>query len=185
MNPGKQLIDAIKAHADILRVADCPGASVAIGKAVYGGYQDDGTGREIKPGISRGDLNNIIRFDGTYAQTAVWHFATDPVHHFVVVPWYNQSPPGWSYSVFMAYEHQYTIREYIQSAPGRMSQSLNKGYREEWSITEVVDMLLALLDDKKAWGKYFLHGVDNEVKSITCYKYDVISIDKALANLKK
>lgn len=183
MNPGQQLKDAIKAHQRILMVNNCPGASVAIGHAVYGNVQDDGKEKEIKPGASRRSLADIVGFDGVTSQTAVWHFATDPVHHFVVVPWYNQSSPGWSYSVFMAYENQYTIREYIQNAPGRMSRALKKGYREEWSANEVVDMIFNLLGDKKAWGDYFQRDAEKEVKSIKCYKYENISVDRALANL--
>jgi hypothetical protein len=195
MNPGVQLKNALKNKLAIGAVDNCPGASVAIGKAVYGSIQDDAHETKVTPGAARKDLVNLVWFGGTLSQTAVWHFmvlgAPDPgssrpaVHHFVVVPWYNQSPPGWSYTVFMAYENSYTIRQYTQSAPGNMAQALRSGYREEWSASEFADMLSDLLANPAAWGDYFLHGASKGVQSISCYKYAAISVEAALANVAR
>jgi len=52
---------------------------------------------------------------------------TEPVHHFVVLPLYDQSLGEWSYSIFMAFENNYTAGDYVASEPGAMAQALERG----------------------------------------------------------
>jgi hypothetical protein len=127
----------------------------------------------------------MVSFQGTTSETAVFHFHVEPTHHFVVLPLYHQSPPGWSYSMFMAYENNYTVREYVQSAPGRMGQALGRGYRDEWLSSDIIDMLVNLLAKDDAWEQYFRYGTRSRATSIACYKYRPISIDAALANFAR
>lgn len=185
MNPGEQLKDALKQNLRIQAVNNCPAASVEVGAAIYGHVQNDDSQTTLKRSATSKDLAHLIGVNGLTSQTAVWHFMTDPIHHFVVIPWYDQSLPGWSYTLLMAYENGYTIRDYIQSAPGRMSRPLRRGYREAWSASELMDMLSALLNSQAAWGDYFLTGTENEVRSITCYKYKLISVTNALTNVTR
>lgn len=85
--------------------------------------------------------------------------------------------------LFMAFENNYMVREYVASEPGSMGQALEKGYRNEWSSEEIVQMLAGLLANDAAWGLYFQSGTQQRATLITCYKYRAISVDDAFANL--
>jgi len=181
MSTGQELIDALKANLNVMAVNNCPGASVVISEAVYGKVKDDRNERTIDSGAARSKIESAIYFEGGNSKTAVWHFMTDPVHHFVVIPWHKNYRTV--YTVFMAYENQYTINEYVQSARGHMAQSLKIGYKDTWTPYQLSTMLSDLLTTDGAWGDYFFHGNNNEVNSITYYKYDTISLTKAIANV--
>lgn len=185
MNRGKEMIDAIKVHPHVSEVKNCPDTSFRIGQMIYGSTQDDDTEIELDAGISRQKLIELFLVSVKQDQTQVWHFMTTPVHHFVVIPWYNQSPPGWSYTVFMAFEGKYVLREYLQNARGNMSQTLKNGYKDEWTVSELADMFINLRTKDTAWGDYFEHGQSKSIAKIIYYKYDVITLEKALANVKK
>ena len=184
MNPGMDLITAIKANNKLGATKDCPAVSVNMSLALYGSVQDDGTETSIEANSSRHDLMMLLWCNGKQTETAVWHFQTvGTVHHFVIVPWYNQSLPGWTYTVFMAYENKYSLREYIQNAPVRGSgHRLSRPYRDEWSSPEIVDMLLAVLTGEDAWKDYF-SDTSHKPTSINCYKYKNIAINDASVRL--
>jgi hypothetical protein len=186
MSNGIDLINAIKANQRIRAVDNCPGVSVAISEAVYGKVKDDNNPIELRTGASEKEIAAVIGFGGANSETAVWHFMTQPIHHFVVVPWYNhQVPQGQAYTVFMAFENQYTVGQYIDNERGHMQRPLVNGYRDLWTPTDLKGMLTALLTTNTAWANYFQYGHNNTVNSIACYKYDIISVDKAVANVNQ
>jgi hypothetical protein len=89
---------------------------VGISKFIYVTVQNDvGDGTVIKDSdtLSR-QVADAIAFPGATSETAVWHFMatanTGAIHHFAVVPSYDQSSTqGRQYTIFMAYENSYTL----------------------------------------------------------------------------
>ncbi|MBI3230965.1 MAG: hypothetical protein HYZ45_12555 [Burkholderiales bacterium] len=180
------MINALKADVAIRAVDNCPGVPVLIGRKVYGKVQNDSNGIELEAVPSDKTFATMLGFGGANSESAVWHFATEPTHHFVVVPWYSQqAPQGQVYAVFMAFENQYTVHQYVQHAPGAMGGQLATGYRDLWTFADLKAMITALLTRDTAWAEYFQHGNNHLVRKITCYKYPVISVDKAIANVNR
>jgi len=184
MATGPELIDAIKANDKLKAIDNCPGVPVDFGKALYGSMQNDVGNNKIESEL---DVNKAIGFTGSNGETAVYHFQTKPTHHFVVVPWYNHGANhGQVYSVFMAYENNYTVDEYIRKA-GR-APSGNKGYRDLWTIQQLVAMLKAIAlgstaNKRNAWRDFFAPYDIHAATSVEYYKYPVKSLDSAMKKL--
>ncbi len=184
MNPGLDLINAIRTRPVLQEIKDCPQVSVQIGNATYGAVQDDGVDNKITMATTRDNLVPLLWFNGLQTETAVWHFSTEPtVHHFVIMPWYNQDSPGWCYAMFMAYENTYRFKHYANPPPTSANVPAN-GFRADRSITEIIDMLSAILKNNGAWKQYFAANVDNaNVTAIHFYKYPKISLFNANASV--
>lgn len=179
---------ALLSRQNILDVADCPQASVAIGQAMYGKIQSDGTGQKIKANADDGVLARLLGFGGAPEDTTLFHFCTSPaMHHFVVIPAQNNERQ-WRFLMLMAYEKTdgppanpgYSMRSYVARTCG-----LSEGYKESWTSSELVLMMRELFSDTAAWGRYFLNGKEGQVDEITCYKYGSISVKNALKNIAK
>jgi hypothetical protein len=185
MNRGKELIDAIKRNLKLQAVDDCPGVPVHIGTAVYGVAQEDSNGVAMTKESTDKEWFSLLWFNGSQAETAVWHFYTLPtLHHFVVIPWYNQDPPGRSYTVFMAYENQYTLKNYIDKAPGWMGNyALEKGFEDERTYGDIMAMMKGVLKNEGAWQAYFSSRKNLPVDTIMCFKYPKISLADAIGNV--
>jgi hypothetical protein len=186
MNPGRILVDAISTHAQLQEINDCPAVPVRIGTAVYGGVQDDDNETQITLATTRDHLITQLWCKGPTTETAVWHFSTRPtVHHFVVIPWYNQTEPGWCYAMFMAYEGAYRFKHYANPQPADNNHNVPpNGYRADRSIVEIVDMLMAIVANGGAWQQYFASNIHNaHVTDISLYKYPNISLANANASV--
>jgi hypothetical protein len=190
MSTGAALRDALKNNNKLWAASCCPRVSVDIGQAVYGRVMDDRSPTTLNAASSRMQMAAAIGFGGSQSETAVWHLQTAPaIHHFVLVAWYDTAAGEQCYTMFMAFEAPnppvhgrigYNFHEYVQNS---MVPQLSKGYRDKRTVTEVMAMLSELLASDAAWGEYFQPGARDTVNSITCYKYDVISLDKAIRNV--
>ena len=184
MATGPELIDAIKAKHKLTSVNNCPGVPVAFGHALYGSVQNDIGQTTIE---SQLDINKAIGFSGSNGETAVYHFETKPTHHFVVVPWYDHGANhGQVYSVFMAYEQNYDVDDYIKKT-GKAPNGAN-GYRDFWTIQQLMTMLGAIAlgsdeDKEAAWRDYFAPQDVHAATSMTYCKYAVKKLDTALTNI--
>lgn len=198
MATGLDLVRRIGTHVSLFRIKACPTVPVKISEAIYGRSMSDDNGVVLKAGsFTDTNLWHAISFGGANFETAVWHFyvecekrgdARPAVHHFAVVPWYRHTPPhGQVYTVFMAYEDKYDIEDYVGSLPTKsMSQPLSSGYREAWTPSDLLVMLKRLLNkEATAYADYFLSGANETVASITYYKWGIIKVETALANLNK
>ncbi|WP_235775090.1 hypothetical protein [Pectobacterium brasiliense] len=131
-NTDDALINAILANNKLMKIKDCPGVPTQMSRAVYGKTQDDsGSGNVIENNKDmQKKINIALDFPSTDSKTSVWHFLVGPtVHHFVVIPWYqdriSQEPV---YTVFMAYENEYSVEKYVKhTAP---APSGAKGYKK-------------------------------------------------------
>ena len=194
------LVEEIVKNSTLMRanLNNCPAVPVEIGHALYGSTQDDvdafikkreaakrGTTLTSSTANLETELAKAIAFSGSNSETGLWHFLLSPTHHFVVVPWYNHSTPnqGRVYSVFMAYENKYTLAEYVKKSGG--TAPTTKGYRTMWTAEELTAMLKSLLKSDTAWQDYFGKVGANKAKSITYWRYKIISMDKAVNNVKK
>jgi len=180
MTKGEQLIAALVATPSLMDLDNCPAVPVMFGEAIYGAVQDDKNPTQLDVG----NVNDVIGFSGYSGETALWHFATNnPVHHFVVIPWYNTNlPTVVEYTVFMAYENQYKVREYVtRTAPAPTDAN---GYKPSWSAEQISTMLTELLTRQDAWEKYFGQVGAAKAGNIVCYKYKKIELDKAIANVQ-
>lgn len=185
---GKDLINAIVKNSTLMGIDNCPGVPAQMSCAVYGSIQDDsGSGTVIKPGSGMQDsINKAVGFGGANSETAVWHFLTgSPVHHFVVVPWYqHESPQSWVYTVFMAYEDKYSLGEYVEGkAPAPATGG--KGYKTVWTVSQLSTMLSDLLTRKEAWEEYFGKVGPAQATKLTYWKYKVKGLDAAVSNVEK
>lgn len=190
---GSELVAAITNNITLMAIDNCPGVPVQIGRAVYGAFQNDNGGIDIKNDYSKvRNINEAIYFSGGNTQTAVWHFSTTgTVHHFIVIPWYRKDsyPYGRVYTVLMAYEGKYKLEAYVKGVDPAVPGS-EYGYKAYWTPKQLTEMLVDLLDGEianTAWKRYFdptaLRGA--AATGITCYKYKNISFEKAIENLKK
>lgn len=191
-NTGSELIAAISNNITLMAIDNCPGVPVQIGRAVYGAFQNDLRGIEIKNDYAKErNINEAIYFGGGKSETAVWHFSTSgTVHHFVIIPWHKDGYPyGRVYTVLMAYEGKYKLEKYVKGvdsgAPGN-----EHGYKAYWTPKQLSEMLSDLLAGETAnaaWKRYFDPAALNGAATtkITCYKYKTISLEKATENVKK
>ena len=187
MATGEELINAIVDNDTLMTIDNCPKVPVEIGRAVYGSVQDDsGSGTVIKSGNSmQQDINKAVGFSGANSETAVWHFLLDPVHHFVVVPWYRQqSPHGQVYTVFMAYEDKYSLGKYVNGTAPAPAVG-GKGYKSEWTVNQLSTMFSDLLTSNTAWEEYFGNVGATKATKITYWKYKVTSLQSAISNVNK
>lgn len=186
MATGQNLVEAIIGKQSLMDLSDCPSVPIQIGKAVYGDYQDDtGSGTIIKHDENmQKQIETVLGIGGMTSETAVWHFLLSPVHHFVVIPWYHFSTPYWVYTVFMAYEDAYTLGEYVNGT-GKAPPTGGKGYKTVWSYNELSTMLSELLTSGTAWEEYLGRVGKNQATKITCWKYKLLSVDTAIANVTK
>lgn len=188
MATGLDLIRAIKANRHLMVVNDCPQVPISMGKAMYGKVQNDTHPKSITPTASLPDRNKQIAktlgFVGANDQTAVFHFQVKPTHHFVVIPWYQHNlPQGQRYTVFMAWENQYSVDEYVH---GRATAPATGGfgYKDEWTYAQVADMLNALCTDNGAYTRYFGNvGINQTATEIVCYQYPAIDLNKAIVGV--
>lgn len=190
MPTGSDVIAAISRKTTLLAIDNCPGVPVQIGYSVYGSFQNDKRGIEIKNDHARQrNINEAIYFGGGKTETSVWHFSTSPVvHHFVVIPWVTERVPSETvYTVLMAYEGKYNLDKYVKGidaeAPGT-----EHGYKAHWSAKQLSEMLSELVVDETAnaaWKKYFdpRASADKKATKITCYKYKNITLQAALDNI--
>ncbi|WP_233963103.1 hypothetical protein [Pectobacterium versatile] len=186
-NTDDALINAIVANNKLMEIKDCPGVPTQMSRAVYGKTQDDsGSGTVIENNKDmQKNINIAIGFPGANSETAVWHFLVGPtVHHFVVIPRYQHTiPQGWVYTVFMAYENEYSVGKYVKhTAP---APSGAKGYKKIWTTNDLSKMFSDLLTSDTAWKEYFGPTGKPKAKTITYWKYKVIPLDTAIANVNK
>ncbi|MGR4041670.1 hypothetical protein [Pseudomonas sp. 910_21] len=196
---GEELISAIVSNPILMGLEDCPGVPAQMSCAVYGKLQDD-DGKDVITGVIANDtsmkyqIGQAILFNDDRSKTAVWHFAIEsPVHHFVVIPWYNPSSGAMYtkvYTVFMAYELKketgkkgYTVREYVEKAPPAPSGT--KGYKKSWTETELSTMLSDLLTKENAWEDYFGKVGKAQAKKIHYYKYKITTLNSAVSNVNQ
>lgn len=183
--PNDALINAIVANTKLMEVDHCTGVSTTMSCAVYGKTQDDsGSGNVIENNKDmQKKINIALDFPSTDSKTSVWHFLVEPtVHHFVVIPWYqdriSQEPV---YTVFMAYEKEYSVSEYVKhTAP---APSGAKGYKKIWTKSDLSKMFSDLLTSDTAWEEYFGPTGKPKAQKITYWKYKVIPLDTAIANV--
>lgn len=187
MPTGSDVIAAIANKMTLLAIDNCPGVPVQIGYAVYGSFQNDKRGIEIKNDHTKQrNINEAVYFGGGKTETSVWHFSTSPaVHHFVVIPWVT--PFETVYTVLMAYEGKYNLDKYVKGidaeAPGA-----EHGYKAHWTAKQLSEMLSELVVDETAnaaWKKYFdpRASADKKATKITCYKYKNIALQTAIDNI--
>lgn len=191
MSKGSELRDAIRANKKLWKIDTCPRVPIDVAVAVYGRAKNDINPTKLLACSSKLEIATAIGFGGAQSETAVWHFQTEPVHHFVLVAWYDEIEREQSYSVFMAFEHPnppvagqlgYDFFDYVTNT---MAHQLEINHKDKWSAFGLITMLNELLTQDVAWGKYFQRGVNKKVNSITYYKYDFIALDKAIANVNK
>ena len=190
MPTGSDVIDAISNKMTLMAIDNCPGVPVQVGYAVYGSFQNDKRGIEIKNDHSKQrNINEAIYFGGGKTETSVWHFSTSPtVHHFVVIPWVTEHLPFETvYTVLMAYEGKYNLDKYVKGidadAPGAAH-----GYKAHWTAKQLSEMLSELVVEETAnaaWKKYFdpRASGDKKATKITCYKYKNTTLETALGNI--
>ncbi|MDJ0827892.1 MAG: hypothetical protein QNJ16_20595 [Rhodobacter sp.] len=184
---GPQLIHDIVNNADLMAINNCPGVPVQMGVAVYGSVQSDvGAGTVV----TQNNIGATLGFPGANSETAVWHFQTRPVHHFVLVPWYKQDPPhGQVYTMFMAYEDQYSLGQYVAGTNPAPALA-GHGYRQVWTYNDLETMLEELLfkgqnRGEAAWESYFCRGLRLRATEMRYWKYKVTSLKSAIANVGK
>lgn len=190
---GPALIEAIIGSNALMGLDNCPAVPVQMARAVYGSVQNDtGPGESITmgPNIKKQSMQKqidiAISFSGANSETAVWHFySPNPVHHFVVIPWYkHDAPHGRVYAVFMAYEKKYTLLEYVKGT-GSAPAVGGKGYKAGWTPSELSTMLSDLLMKGAAWQDYFGQVGEDKTVKITYWKYKVTTLGSAIAKVKK
>lgn len=186
-NTGEDLISAIKNNSKLMALSDCPSVPVEFGRAVYGSVQDDsGNGSVIEDkGNMQSQINNALAFSGANSETEVWHFLMgSAVHHFVVIPWYKQSSPqGVVYTVFMAYEDEYKVDNYVNKKSPAPTGA--QGYKDIWTTTDLSKMFSELLTKSDAWESYFGSVGKNQATKITYWKYKTTSLSSAITNVNK
>lgn len=190
---GPNLISAILGNAKLMSLDNCPAVPIQIGRAVYGSVQNDvgpGTSITLGPNINKEDMqkqiNIAIGFGGANSETAVWHFySPNPVHHFVVVPWYKHDfPHGQVYAVFMAYEKKYTLQKYVQGT-GSAPAIGGNGYKMAWTPSELSTMFSDLLTKGAAWQDYFGQVGEDKTVKLTYWKYKTTTLRAAIANVRR
>ena len=183
MPNGRDLVAAINANHHLMEVDNCPGVPVAFGKAIYGKVQDDDNGVKITKADMAQKIPEAVRVVGSNDQTAVWHFAMTPVHHFVVVPWYDGNVPEWVYTIWMAYENRYIVDDYVHGrSPAPAVEGT--GYKEIWSKNNLSTMLEELLTQSTAWQNYFGTVGAKQATQIEYYKYKMTSLSSAITNVQ-
>lgn len=187
MPTGEELIAAIVGNGALMALDNCPGVPAQMSRAVYGVAQDDsGSGTVIEPGDNmQRQINSAVGFGGSNSETAVWHFLMAPVvHHFVVVPWYLHTPPqqGQVYTVFMAYENQYSVGRYVNGEAPAPANGGN-GYKPSWTVTQLATMFAELLTSGTAWEQYFGQVGAAQAQRITYWKYKEITLEAAIRNV--
>ena len=191
MATGQELIQAINGNGTLRSVQECPQVSVQMGFAVYDELQNDDD--DIETVITANDLGDLP--DLVYVgpnrqnQTAVWHARLDPVHHFVIVPWYNQmGTPQQYYAVYMAYEsynsqgafNGYNMGAYI-GRTGRAPHNHAFGFNPNRHINNLITMFSSLLEEgPDAWGRYFGNVPLRNAQRITLYKYPWENLNNTL-----
>ncbi|WP_459177220.1 hypothetical protein [Ewingella americana] len=190
-NSGRKLIDTILSHKKLMGILNCPAVSVEIGHAIYGKVQNDLSSGEVikKEVFTQGKINNLLGFIGANSETAVWHFLLEGVrattiHHFVVIPWYQHEHPwGRVYTVLMAYEGKYSLDQYVSRKLPAPTGCY--GYKTVWTATELGKMFSDLLTHSNAWEQYFGLVGQSQANKISCWKYKVISVESAIANVNR
>lgn len=183
---GIDVANAITRHAVLRGLANCPAVPIQMGYAIYASLQGDKGNLQIKHDTSQKEIDSIIAFSGSPSDTAVWHFgSSSPVHHFVVMPWYQYTAPvGFVYTVFMAYENKYNLGEYIDGA-GNFAPTGALGYKTAWTFDELKTMLHDLVTSNTAWEDYFGHVGPARTMTLTCNKYNTARISTAMVNLRR
>lgn len=183
---GIDLITAIAGHAVLRGIDNCPGVPVQMGQAVYARVQSDKGNEQIKSSSTEKDIMKLIAFGSSPSETAVWHFSSgSPVHHFVVMPWYQHiAPMGMVYTVFMAYEKKYSFGQYVDGTGG-IAPTGALGYKTAWTFDELKTMLRDLVTSNTAWQDYFGRVGPTRTMALDCYKYHPLNISTAIANVKR
>lgn len=185
---GSDLIAEIIGNNRLMSLGDCPAVPIQISHAIYGSVQNDvGPGISITPGDgSQKQIKNVIGVGGANSETEVWHFSiVEPLHHFVVVPWYkHDAPHGQVYTVFMAWENKYTLQRYVGGTGGLAPTLGGTGYKMAWTPSELTTMLSDLLAGGRAWQDYFGQVGAGSTKSINCWKYRTITLKSAISNVR-
>jgi hypothetical protein len=197
MTRGIELRDAIANNLKLRGVENCPLVPVSMSAAIYGRPKDDVNQRTLDnedkaAGATEKKIYAAMGFGGAQSETVMWHFQTAPfVHHFAVLAWYDEANQELCYSAFMAFERLkphdptkpgYSFAEYVDNS---MVPQLPSGYPNKRNITQLTTWLKELLTDNAAWSKYFQAGVEKKIESLSCWKYDFISLDKAMANVMR
>lgn len=183
-NTGVDLIAAIVGNATLKGIDNCPGVPVQMGHAIYASAQNDKGNAQITHNSADGDITRLIAFSGSPSDTAVWHFSSDsPVHHFVVMPWYKHTAPvGFVYTVFMAYERQYSLKQYVEGTGG-IAPTGALGYKTVWTLAELKTMLRDLVTSNTAWQDYFGRVGPARTMTLNCYKYNTLRVSTAITNV--
>lgn len=190
MPTGPELIDAIEKSGYLKRLKQCVAVPRTFGQVIYETLQtDEGPGTCIRQSDIH-QLASLLQFAGSDSETAVWNFLFEGTpepnksiyHYVVIVPWKNETQET-VYTAFMAYENEYTLKQYIthsRNAPKEM------GYRRFWTEDELSSMFSDLLTSPKAWLDYFGNVVIKPVltKEITCWKYPNIDLATAITNVR-
>ena len=186
-NTGEDLILAIENNSKLMALSNCPAVPVEFSRAVYGSVQDDsGNGSVIEnKGNMQRQINIALAFSGANSETEVWHFLMgSAVHHFVVVPWYKQSVlHGVVYTIFMAYEDEYKVDNYVHKIIPAPTGA--KGYKQSWTTSELSNMFSDLLTKIDAWESYFGSVGNNQANKITYWKYKTTTLSSAITNVNK
>ncbi|HEC5301889.1 TPA: hypothetical protein QCG78_004487 [Enterobacter asburiae] len=184
-NTGEDLILALENKQKLMALDNCPAVPVEFGRAVYAAVQNDtGAGDVIEnKGNMQSQINSALGFIGANSETAVWHFLLGPtVHHFVIIPWYQQSPPqGIVYTLFMADENKYPVGSYVGKTPPAPTGT--SGYKKVWTTSNLNTMFTELLTNEGAWEKYFGTAGPSQANKITYWKYKTTTLTSAIANV--
>ncbi|WP_020406600.1 hypothetical protein [Hahella ganghwensis] len=185
---GQDMIQALLRKQKLLDINNCPAVPVEVSKAIYGVTQDDtGDGIKFTKSTVKKRIDPSVIFEGN-SYTAVWHFMLEnPVHHFVVVPWYQHTTPeqGQFYTVLMAWENKYTLNQYINGTNGAPTGA--KGYKAKWTAEQVSDLVYDLLKGGRdaivdycgqagAWDQ-------NKETQLTLWKYKKVLLTTAAENV--
>ncbi len=149
---------------------------------------------EIEKSKNQKYIANAIAFGQANSETEVWHFLVSEtgiktaVHHFVVIPWYNDIARYTSYTIYMAYEKSdfflgYSLNDYINKI--NSSPRGEKGYKLSRTAKEMSEMLYELLYEDDSWELYFGQGGGNKANKIKYWKYRTIPIMTTIFNAEK
>jgi hypothetical protein len=185
MASGDQVIAAIVQNQALMNIGACPTVPVEFSRLIHGQVQNDSNEITIQ---NDADVANMLRWGGMDNQIGLWHITmSDPVHHFVIMPWVRQTNTrAIVYTVFMAYEQiggsLYTVGNYVAGA-GAAPNHAPHGYRQMWTAAELMQMFADLRQTAISRATYFGVAGNAAAAEITCAKYSDVKATTALRRL--
>ncbi|MEM7211815.1 MAG: hypothetical protein AAF479_07980 [Pseudomonadota bacterium] len=131
-----------------------------------------------------------MQFAGGATDTAVWSFEAlghdtsrnngrPTLHYFAVVPWYN-SENKLVFTIFMAYEDQYRLEDYIDNKNGGQ---LAYPFADSTNESIFRSILKTLFQIDSGWEQFFCKNVKDKVASMSVSKYPPINVATARQNV--